>query len=165
LGPSTAKKVLVTRFDREPLAGIVSPQTYLQDLGLELLSPAGTVALVPYSEIKFVCFVREFGQGEPKKELRLFTARPKLHGLWVRMRFRDGDSMDGILPNNLLLLEVHGFTVVPPDPGFQNQRLFVPKAALAEIQVLGVIGTAGSKRAKPPGRAAKDQLEMFKPGD
>ncbi|MBV8816734.1 MAG: hypothetical protein JO022_00180 [Acidobacteriaceae bacterium] len=156
---------MVTRFDRETLPGYVSPQTYLQDTGLELLTPEGTVSLLPYSDVKLVCFVREFGQGEPRRELRLFTARPKLQGLWVRMKFRDGDLLDGILPNNLLLLDRTGFTVVPPDPNFQNQRLFVPKSALAEMAVLGVVGTARATR-KPVQPATKEQLEMFgKHGD
>ncbi|HEX6895350.1 MAG TPA: hypothetical protein VF146_08755 [Bryobacteraceae bacterium] len=156
---STTKKVLVTRFDREPLAGFVNPQTYLQPEGLELLSQNGSVSVVPYGEIKLVCFVRDFQQGEPRKELRLFTTRPKMEGLWVRMHFRDGDLMDGMLSNNLLQLDSYGFSVVPPDPGFQNQRIFVPKAALSSVQVLGVIGSPlRMRKPKPP---AKEQLEMF----
>ena len=156
---STTKKVLVTRFDREPLAGFVNPQSYLQAEGLELLSQGGAVSVVPYAEIKLVCFVRDFQQGEPRKELRLFTTRPKMEGLWVRMRFRDGDVMDGMLSNNLLQLDTHGLSVVPPDPGFQNQRIFVPKAALSMVQVLGVVGSP--LRMRKPKPAAKEQLEMF----
>jgi hypothetical protein len=159
LAVSTTKKVLVTRFDREPLAGFVNPQSYLQAEGLELLSQGGAVSVVPYAEIKLVCFVRDFQQGEPRKELRLFTTRPKMEGLWVRMRFRDGDVMDGMLSNNLLQLESYGLSVVPPDPGFQNQRIFVPKAALSMVQVLGVVGSP--LRMRKPKPAAKEQLEMF----
>jgi hypothetical protein len=118
--------------------------------------------LLPYEEVKTVCFVRDFGQGEPRRDSRLFTSRPKLEGLWLRMRFRDGDLMDGVLNNNLLQLDPHGFVVVPPDPGYQNQRLFVPRAALTEVSVLGVVGSAlrtgRSPKAKPK---SKEQLEMF----
>ena len=151
--------MLVTRFDREPLSGFVNPQSYLQAEGLELLSQAGAVSVVPYAEIKLVCFVRDFQQGEPRKELRLFTTRPKMEGLWVRMRFRDGDVMDGMLANNLLQLDSYGLSVVPPDPGFQNQRIFVPKAALSAVQVLGVVGSP--LRMRKPKPKAKEQLEMF----
>ncbi|HUA21272.1 MAG TPA: hypothetical protein VMB25_21145 [Bryobacteraceae bacterium] len=160
MGGSTNKKVLVSRFDRETLAGFVNPQAYLQPEGLELLSQSGSVSVVPYDEIKLVCFVRDFQQGEPRKELRLFTTRPKMEGLWLRMQFRDGDAMDGILPNNLLQLDSYGFSVIPPDPGFQNQRIFVPKAALMSTQVLGVVGSPlrMPRKAKP---TAKEQLEMF----
>ena len=156
---STNKKVLVSRFDREPLSGFVNPQNYLLAEGLEVLSQEGAVSVVPYGEVKLVCFVRDFQQGEPRKELRLFTTRPKMEGLWIRMRFRDGDAMDGLLSNNLLLLEPYGFSVIPPDPGFQNQRVFIPKAALSGVQVLGVIGSPLRIRKTKP--TPKEQIEMF----
>ncbi len=142
------------------LSGFVNPQNYLLPEGLELLSTGGAVSVIPYAEIKLVCFVRDFEQGVPRKDLRLFTTRPKMEGLWLRMRFRDGDAMDGLLANNLMQLDSHGFSVVPPDPGFQNQRVFVPRAALAQVQVLGVVGSAlrMKGKAKP---AAKEQIEMF----
>jgi len=163
LGVSTNKKVLVSRFDREALSGFVNPQTYLQPTGLELLSQAGTVLVVPFGEIKSVCFVRDFQIGEAGKELRQFGTRPKMEGLWVRMQFRDGDIMDGMLQNDLLQLDTYGFSVIPPDPGFQNQRVFVPKAALANVQVLGVIGSP--LRTRKPKAPAKEQLEMFDKAD
>jgi hypothetical protein len=159
LAGSTTKKVLVTRFEREPLAGFVNPQSYLQPDGLELLSQSGAVSMVPYLDVKFVCFVRDFQQGEPRKELRLFTTRPKMAGLWVRMHFRDGDAMDGMLANNLLQLDTYGVSVIPPDPGFQNQRVFVPKTALSTVQVLGVVGSPLRLRKVKP--TSKEQLEMF----
>lgn len=157
---STNKKVLVARFDRDTLAGFVNPQTYLQQDGIELLTILGTVIVVPYAEVKTVSFVKDFEQGDPRKEIRQFATRPKMEGLWVRLRFRDGDAMDGLLPNNLLQLEPAGFTVVPPDPGFQNHRVFIPKAALSEVQVLGVVGSplTKGKKAKP---VPVEQLEIF----
>ena len=156
---STNKKVLISRFDRDALSGFVNQQSYLLPDGLELLSQNGSVSLIPYEEVKLVCFVRDFQQGEPRKELRLFTTRPKMEGLWIRMRFRDGDAMDGLLTNNLLLLEPYGFSVIPPDPGFQNQRVFIPRAALSGVQVLGVIGSPlRTGKTKP---TAKEQIEMF----
>jgi len=160
LAGSTNKKVLVARFDRDTLLGFVNPPTYLLADGLELLTTMGAIVVVPYGEVKTVSFVREFDQGEGRRELRQFTTRPKMEGLWVRMRFRDGDTLDGLLPNNLLQLESQGFTMVPPDPGFQNQRLFVPKAALVEVQVLGVVGSPlrKARKAKP---VAEEQLEIF----
>src|SRR5258708_40131361 len=159
LGVSTNKKVLVSRFDREALSGFVNPHSYLSADGLELLSQEGSVSIVPYQEIKLVCFVRDFQQGEPRKELRLFTTRPKMEGLWIRMRFRDGDAMDGVLANNLLQFDSYGFSVIPPDPGFQNQRVFVPKVALTAIQLLGVVGSPLRTGKATP--VPKGQLEMF----
>ena len=77
---------------------------------MELLTPAGTVVLVSYPELKTVCFVRDWVEDQP--EAKVFLTRPKMDGLWVRMHFRDGEVMDGILSNNLLQWEAYGFTVV-----------------------------------------------------
>jgi hypothetical protein len=97
---STVKKVVVRRFERENLAGFVNPFSYLQPLHIELLKPEGSLVLVPYEEVKSVCFVKDF-EAEPEVR-RVFLTRPKLEGLWIRMVFRDDEVLDGILPNDLL---------------------------------------------------------------
>lgn len=156
---STSKRVIVRRFDREPIAGFVNPRTFLQPSGVEVLAQSGTVSVIPFAEIKAVCFVRDFEDADEPAGSRLFQARPKTEGLWVRMRFLDNDLMDGLLPNNLLQLDSFGFTVTPPNPSSNNQRVFVPRSSLSEIHVLGVVGSPlrPRKRAKAP----RAQLEMF----
>jgi hypothetical protein len=67
--------------------------------------------------------------------------------------------MEGMIPNNLMQVEPFGFSIIPPDPTFQNQRIFVPKAALSGVQVLGVVGSP--LRMRKPKPAPKEQLEMF----
>jgi hypothetical protein len=159
---STTKKVLVQRFDREPLTGFVHPQTYVTAQGIEMLDLYGKHAVVPFSEVKTVSFVRDFQAADPGRERRLFSSRPKMEGLWIRMQLRDGESMDGLLPNNLLLLEPYGFTVTPPDPSSNNQRVFVPRAAVESVQVLGVVGSPLKRRPKAaPTGARERQIEMF----
>jgi hypothetical protein len=159
LAASTAKKVLIRRFDREPLTGFVNAQTYLQPQGVELLTPGGACLVVPYSEIKVVCFVRDFGSVEPTQEKKVFNTRPKTDGLWVRMELRDGEVLDGILSNNLLQLTPEGFTVTPPDAYSNNQKLFVPRAALSQFNVLGVVGSPLTRRKPKP--AAEGQIGLF----
>lgn len=156
---STTKKVLIRRFDRESLAGFVHPQVYLRANGVELLTPAGSFVVVPYEEVKAVHFVREFDTAGQPHETRVFNTRPKMDGLWVRMKFRDDEIMDGILANNLLLLEPYGFTVTPPEPYSNNQRVFVPRAALSEVQVLGVVGSPLRARKSKP--VPKEQIGLF----
>jgi hypothetical protein len=156
---STSKKVVVRRFERESLTGFVNPRTYLLATGVELLTQEGTVSVLPYAEVKAVCFVRDFEQRESEPGPRLFQARPKTEGLWVRMLFLDNELMDGLLPNNLLQLEPFGFTVVPPNPSSHNQRIFVPRSALREFHVLGVVGSPLRPRKRKP--LPKTQLEMF----
>lgn len=157
---STHKKVVIRRFDREPMAGFVNPQTYLEREGVELLSLSGTVVRVPYEEVKAVDFVRDFETQDTPAEKRIFNTRPKMNGLWVRMRFRDGELMDGLLPNNLLQLEPYGFTVVPPNPSSRSQRSFIPRLALSEMHVLGVVGSPLRPR-KPAAPKLKEQIELF----
>jgi hypothetical protein len=154
---STAKKVIVRRFDRENLTGFVNAFSYLQPTAIELLKPDGALVLLPYEEVKSVCFVKDF---EAESETRkIFMTRPKLEGLWVRMQFRDGELLDGILPNNLLTWEIAGYTVTPPEPDANNQRVFVPRSALKSIQVLGVVGSPLTAKRKKA--AAPDQPTLF----
>jgi hypothetical protein len=155
---STAKKVLIRRFEREPVVGTVSG-FYLRPDGVELLTPDVTVQVLSYQEVKTVSFVKDFDAAEQETARKVFNTRPKTDGLWVRMTFRDDEVMEGILTNNLLQLEPYGFTVVPPDPYSNNQRIFVPKAALKEIQVLGVVGSP--LRRRKPKQVPKEQIELF----
>jgi hypothetical protein len=158
LASSTTKKALIRRFHRETVAGWLNPLTFLQNEGVELLSADGQVSILPYSEIRTVSFVRDFDLPE-EHERDIFQTRPKMAGLWVRLRFRDGEAMEGILPNNLLQIELHGFVVVPPDPYGNRQRVFVPRAALIGVEVLGVVGSPLKKR-KPKADSA-EQIGLF----
>jgi hypothetical protein len=145
---STVKKVVVRRFDRETLTGFINPFSYLQPQSLELLTPNGSLLTLSYNEVKSVCFVKDFEADVESR--KVFLNRPKLAGLWVRMVFRDGEVLDGILPNDLLAWEIAGFTVTPPEPDANNQKVFVPREALRSIEVLGVVGgSLGKKRKKP----------------
>jgi len=148
----------VTRFERESVQGFVQTPGGFTDDSVELLTPAGMLLWFLYSEVKAVCFVRDFDGGDTWREHRSFASRPKAPGLWVRLVFLDNDSTEGMLANNLMLLEPNGFFITPPDPSFQNQRIFVPRVALREVQVVGVIGNRA--RVVKPVKAA-GQLEMF----
>lgn len=158
MASSTAKKVVVRRFERESIAGFVNPFSYLQAQSIELLKQDGALAVLPYDEVKSVNFVKDFeADAEPA---RIFMTRPKLEGLWVRMMFRDGELLDGILPNNLLSWDTTGFTVTPPEPDSNNQKVFVPRSALRNIQVLGVVGSPLRPKKKKAGQAT-DQGTLF----
>jgi len=154
------KKVLLVRFDRASLQGFVQTPAGLEGEAIELLRPDGGLVRVPLAETKLICFVRDFEDGETWRENQAFAARPKTAGLWVRFRFRDGDWLEGLLPNNLLQFEASGFSSIPPDPSFQNQRVFIPRLALAGVEVLGVIGSPLRRRTGKPARE-EGQLKMF----
>ncbi|MFN7922319.1 MAG: hypothetical protein U0Q16_19610 [Bryobacteraceae bacterium] len=151
--------MVIYRFDREAVEGFVNPGDWLGAVAAELLSPAGALTRVPYEEIKVVCFVRDFERNGWQRERRLFSSRPKTEGLWVRAIFRDDDVVEGVVPNDLLQFEPQGFLLAPPDASSNNQRLFLPKVALKDFKVMGVVGSpARPKKAKPePGQ----QFRLF----
>jgi hypothetical protein len=157
---SANKKIEVVRFDRAPLTGFVQVPEGLSGDHVELLTPEGNLLRVPFSETKAVCFVRDFDESPVWKPNRAFATRPKSPGLWVRIRFRDGDWLEGILPNNLLLMESAGFSAIPPDPASQLQRVFVPREAASGVEVLGVVGSSVRRRPQKPADKEK-QITMF----
>ena len=155
---STTKKALIRRYDRETLAGYVNPVSFLQPGGVELLSAQGNNSIIPYPEIRYIAFIREF-EAAPGPERQVFNNRPKMAGLWISLRFRDGERMEGIIPNNLLQLETSGFTVIPPDPSSNQQRVFIPRTSVISVEVLGVVGSPLKKRKAKP--VPKEQIGLF----
>ncbi len=158
MAASTTKKAVIHRFDREPLYGYVNPVSFLQPDGVEWLSTDGNTANLAYAEIKTIAFVRDFTPPD-HQERRAFQTRPKMEGLWVVLQFRDGDALEGIMPNNLLQVEHYGFTIVPPDSFSNQQRIFAPRQALRAVEVLGVVGSPLKRRKAKP--QAKEQIGLF----
>jgi hypothetical protein len=154
LALSTSKKVVVQRFDRDAASGFVNPAAWLTPAGIELLTIAGAVQIIPYIETRAVFFVREFGTDPAAGMRRAFLSRPKVAGLWVRLLFRDGETLEAVIPNDLLQIDAVGLNVIPPDTA---QRIWVPRTALQSVQVLSVMGSP--LRRKPPAR--KDQIGLF----
>ncbi len=76
----------------------------------------------------------------------------------MRLRFKDNEVVEGMMPNDLSLTTAEGFLVNPPDMRSNTQRIFVPRTALESLTVLAVIGAARRRRG-----AAEDirQVPMF----
>ncbi|MFZ0704473.1 MAG: hypothetical protein WAM71_02635 [Candidatus Korobacteraceae bacterium] len=145
---STRKKVIVRKLDRDTAAGYVGSE-YIADGKLELLNTAGNVVSIALSEIKGVYFVREFTEPESLTR-KTFTSRPRAEGLWVRLHFRDNEIIEGLMPNDLIQEGVDGFSIIPPDTRSNTQRIFVPRSALSEMNVIAVIGEKKSQRGRRP---------------
>lgn len=153
--------MLLDRFDRQTLRGFIHPFTGFQPEGVELLAPDGSLAVIPYPQIKLLSFVRDLEGTTALAERRQFLARPKAAGLWARFHFRDGETMEGVLPNDLLLLAGPGFTFVPPDVSRNTQRVFVPRDALDSLTVLGVVGSPLRERRAPQRGVEPRQIRLF----
>ena len=145
--PSTHKKVIVRKMDRDSVNGYVAPSNFIVDGKLEMLNTSGNVVMIDLKEIKGVYFVREHGEVDSPMR-KTFTTRPRTEGLWVRLKFRDNDVLEGTMPNDLLHMS-DGFLISPPDVRSNTQRIFVPRMALSGLTVLAVIGGPRARRAKP----------------
>lgn len=146
---STHKKVVVRFLDRNVLRGYLNPGKLGDAETLELLTPEGEQRNFAVKEVRSIYFVREFVKDfEPER--KTFLSRPKLDGLWVRLKFRDEDTIEGVVPNDLLSLLDRGVQITPPDLHGTTLRIFIPRTALTEMTVLGVVGIARRKPAAPP---------------
>ena len=142
---STHKKIIVRKMDRDTVNGYIATGDFISDGKLEFLNTSGNVVMVDLKEVKGVYFVREFSDSEALTR-KTFTTRPRVEGLWVRLRFRDNETVEGLMPNDLTQITPDGFFVNPPDTRSNTQRIFVPRTALAELTVLAVIGAASRRR-------------------
>ena len=138
---STHKKVVVLLLDRTSVKGYLNAAGLGRMETIDLLTPDGEHRSIELNEVKSIHFVREFVDSF-SPERKVFLSRPKLDGLWVRLRFRDEDVMEGIVANDLLDLLDTGVQLTPPDLHGNTLRLFIPRSALAEVKVLGVVGVA-----------------------
>lgn len=145
---STHKKVVVRFLNGSTCRGYLNPSRLGEGEMVEVLTPEGEHRNVALEDVRSIYFVREFAD-EFEPERKAFLSRPKLDGLWVRLRFRDNDTIEGVVPNDLLSLLDHGVQITPPDLHGTTLRIFIPRSALAEMTVLGVVGIARRKAAAP----------------
>jgi len=138
----------VVLYDREKLEGYLNPLRVQNAEPLELLTVNGEHKPLSLKNVRAIYFVRDF-DGEYEPERKAFLSRPKLEGLWVRLKFRDGETLEGVVPNDLLALLDSGIQITPPDLNGAVPRIFVPRDALSELTVLGVVGIARRKPTAP----------------
>ena len=153
---STHKKVVVRFLDRKLQKGYLNPGKLGDAEILDLLTPEGEHRSIDLKEVRSIYFVREF-KDDFEPERKVFLSRPKLDGLWVLLKFRDDETIEGVVPNDLLSLLDRGVQITPPDLHGTTLRIFIPRSALTQMTVLGVVGIARRK----PTAAPQAQPELF----
>ena len=143
--------------DSKSLRGYLNPARLGQLDPIDVLTPDGEHVQFPVAKIRAIYFVREFSE-EFEPQRKAFLSRPKLDGLWVKLRFHDGDTLEGVIPNDLLAVLDSGLQITPPDLNSLTDRIFVPRAALSEVTVLGVVGIARRKPAAAAAAATQPRL-------
>jgi hypothetical protein len=161
LMPVSRKKVIVRKLSRDWLSGYLPPSAFVVQEQAEMLDLSGKLISVQMAEVKWICFVRDFQSGDANQPERLlrktFVTRPRSQGLWIRARLKDNDLIEGLAPNDLTLLEGEGIFLVPPDTRSNTQRIFLPRQAVAELDILAVIKTGARRLA-----AEALQEDLFK---
>jgi hypothetical protein len=157
--PSTHKKVVVRKSDRDSISGFVSPANFVVEGKLELLNTSGNVVAIDLRDIKAVYFVRDFSDSDVMSR-KTFTTRPRTEGLWVRLKFKDSEVIEGVMPNDLAQNPAEGFLINPPDLRSNTQRIFVPRASLSSLNVIAVIGSGQRRHKGPPDTR---QVTLFEP--
>jgi len=167
---TSRKKVIVRRFSGDTLPGYLPPAAFIKNDSLDLLDLSGRIIPLPLNDIKTVSYVRDFNLSDTVNPERLtrrtFLARPRSEGLWLRLTFRSGDLMEGLAPTDRTLLDAlvddAGLFLTPPDTRSNTQRLYVPRAAITELQLLAVITTPSRRQPTRDGQASKNlQDELF----
>jgi hypothetical protein len=135
------KQVVALLFNGGSLSGYVDPSSVGRNPLLDILTTQGEHKMLKIEEVKSLYFVRDLA-APFDTEHKKFLSRPKLEGLWVRLRFRDEDIVEGIVANDLLSLLDAGVQLTPPDLHGNTTRMFVPRSAILDMKVLGVVGAA-----------------------
>lgn len=165
---SAHKKVIVRRPTNETFAGYLPLSGFVHGGSVALLDLEGRVISVGLKDIKHICYVRDFNLNDSANPERLtrrtFLARPRAEGLWVRMTFRTGDMLEGLAATDVTLaddlISDDGIFVTPPDTRSNTQRIYVPRIALSELQLVAVI-TASARRKPLPSSLPSLQEDLF----
>ena len=162
---SVRKPVIVRKFSRDWCAGYAGA-TFGQDAAeLEILDLSGKVLRIGWEQVKWVCYVRDFPSqtadpGNPERLMhKRFSVRPRTAGLWLRMTLMDGDELEGLAGNDVSLVQGAGLLLTPPDTRSSTQRIYVPRQAIQQLEVVSLIGAPGRRRAEAAAR--EKELELF----
>lgn len=96
------------------------------------------VVKLKVGSLKALFFVKTFEGSPDYNEVKFFHSNPAVEGLWVQIKFLDGEVTEGVLYNSVRYLLDPGFFLKPPDPLSNNHLVYVLKKSLAEFRVLGV---------------------------
>ena len=113
------------------------PQHPLDSVRLTIVD-TGEVKQVPVENAKAIFFVKTFDGDLRHRALHFHENAPVMEGLWVRVRFHDGEVIEGIISNTHDHVLKTGFFMMPTDPNGNNKLIYVLKSRLKDFNVLGI---------------------------
>ena len=120
----------------DPLAAGAIGSTLPPQVALELLD--GGKRVIDLHGAKALFFVKTLEGRTDYVEVKFFERNPQIEGLWIKIRFKDGEITEGIVHNSLPFVSDNGFFLRPPDPHSNNRVVFVMKTFLNDFRVLGI---------------------------
>jgi len=162
---SSRKKAIFRKLSRDWLSGYLPSGEFVHEGRVEMLDLEGKVVRFAIEDLKWICYVRDFNSGDlnnPERLLRkTFAGRPRGEGLFVRVRLKDGDLVEGLAGNDVTLVSSEGVFLTPPDLRSNTQRLWIPRTSLEELEVIAVIGAAKKKPPLPAREEEPSQERLF----
>ena len=163
------KPVVVRRLSGELTLGYAGARFGQDTPALEVLDLQGKVLNLAWEQVKWVCYIRDL-PADPEQAVfperllhKKFAIRPRTPGVWLRMTLIDGDELEGLAANDRTLLEGAGLLLTPPDTRSNTQRIYIPRQAIATLEVAGVIGLAPRTRPAAPPQPPQSELFPFEP--
>lgn len=168
--PSGEPQKIVVQFGERSVKGFLEspgwmPQAFasgaarngaLENLRIRHLD-SGKVEEIPIGNVKAVFYVRSF-EGDPgHANLNFYSRAPIADGIWMRVEFRDGEVMEGLVLNSLQYLVEPGFFILPTSPDSNNELVYVLKSWLADHRVLGLRPVRQLSRLHPVSAAGSSE--------
>ena len=88
--------------------------------------------------VKAVFFVRDFAGAVERRDLRFHDHLPATQCLWVRVRFDDGETIEGLINNSQDFVLGDAFLMAPTDTLGNNWLIYVLKSKVMGFEVLGL---------------------------
>ncbi len=94
-------------------------------------------SLLHVAETKAIFFVKRHAGAREHEEVKFFS-NIEATDLWIRVRFADGEVLEGRTENNARLLFDSGIWLRPFDSTGNNVLVYVPKSSLVGFHIMGV---------------------------
>jgi len=132
---SLVKGVLRNSESFDPLSAGLIGQTLPSVVALDT---GGGRQVIELQNTKALFFVKTLEGRTDYVEVKFFERNPQIEGLWIKLKFKDGEVTEGIVHNSLPFVAHSGFCLRPPDPHSNNRGVYVVKGFLSDFRILGI---------------------------
>jgi hypothetical protein len=144
--PTTTSAKVVVQLPNGPLKGFVSEEdlaTYqsttmdLEELVMRIAKTDEERSIAVHSA-KGIFFVKDFDGNPDQPNIRFHDDSKPAGYLWVRVTFKDGEVLEGMIDNTYDFIAAKGIWITPSDPTSNNWLVYVLKSHLNGFEVLGM---------------------------